>query len=95
MEAHLTSLNHNTALGNVEVGLHNAGVPYKSTGSTNGRGTKGAFRQQFSEHLSGSSIKGTHKMKPVHVIMSTATAAMFLPQPLADMGVLPLPSASS
>jgi hypothetical protein len=47
-----TSLNHNTILGNVEVGLHDAGVPFKSTGSTNGQGTNWpwpVFREFFRE----------------------------------------------
>jgi hypothetical protein len=56
-----TSLNHNTILGNVEVGLHDAGVPFKSTGSTNGQGTKNTFRRQLPENLSGSSRVGRYR----------------------------------
>jgi len=47
-----TSLNHNTNLVSVEVGLHDAGVPFKSTRSTNGQGTKGIFQRQLPESLS-------------------------------------------
>ena len=56
-----TSLNHNTALGNVEVGLHNAGVPYKFTGSTNGQNTNGTFQGQVPRNLSGSSLRDSNK----------------------------------
>ena len=56
-----TSLNHNTILGNVEVGIHDAGVPFKSTGSTNGQGTKNTFRRQLPENLSGSSRVGRYR----------------------------------
>ena len=42
-----TSLNHNAILGNAEVSLHDADVPFKSTGSTNGQGTKNIFQRQL------------------------------------------------
>jgi hypothetical protein len=56
-----TSLNHNTTLGNAEVGLHDAGVPFKSTGSTNGQGTKNTFRRKLPENPSGSSLDNQTK----------------------------------
>jgi hypothetical protein len=64
-----TSLNHNTILGNVEVGLHDAGVPFKSTGSTNGQGTKNIFQRQLPE--SGSSLEKTNKIIPDLVIRAS------------------------
>jgi len=66
-----TSLNHNTILGNVEVGLHDAGVPFKSTGSTNGQGTKGTFQGQLPENPSGSSLEKTNKIIPDLVIRAS------------------------
>jgi len=63
-----TSLNHNTILGNVEVGLHDAGFPFKSTGSTNGQGTKNTFQRQLPENPSGSSLEKTNKIIPDLVI---------------------------
>ena len=66
-----TSLNHNTILGNVEVGLHDAGVPFKSTGSTNGQGTKDTFRRQLPETPSGSSLEKTNKIIPDLVIRAS------------------------
>jgi len=63
-----TSLNHNTTLGNVEVGLHDAGVPFKSTGSTNGQGTKNIFQRQLPKTPSGSSLEKTNKIIPDLVI---------------------------
>jgi hypothetical protein len=66
-----TSLNHNTILGNVEVGLHDAGVPFKSTGSTNGQGTKNTFRRQLPENPSGSSLEKTNKIIPDLVIRAS------------------------
>jgi hypothetical protein len=66
-----TSLNHNTTLGNVEVALHNAGVPYKSTGSTNGQGTKGTFQRQLPRNMSDSSTKNSNKIIPDLVIRTT------------------------
>jgi hypothetical protein len=66
-----TSLNHNTTLGNVEVGLHDAGVPFKSTGSTNGQGTKNTFRRQFPENPSGSSLDNSNKIIPDLVIRAS------------------------
>ena len=44
-----TSLNHNTILGNVEVGIHDAGVPFKSTGSTNGQGELELIQTQMAQ----------------------------------------------
>ena len=44
-----TSLNHNTILGNVEVGVHDAGVPFKSTGSTNGQGELELIQTQMAQ----------------------------------------------
>jgi hypothetical protein len=66
-----TSLNHNTILGNVEVGLHGAGVPFKSTGSTNGQGTKNIFQRQLPENPSGSSLEKTIKIIPDLVIRAS------------------------
>jgi len=66
-----TSPNHNTILGNVEVGLHDAGVPFKSTGSTNGQGTKNIFRRKLPENPSGSSLEKTNKIIPDLVIRAS------------------------
>ena len=66
-----TSLNHSTILGNVEVGLRDAGVPFKSTRSTNGQGTKNIFRRQLSENPSGSSLEKTNKFIPDRVIKAS------------------------
>jgi len=57
-----TSLNHNAILGNAEVSLHGADVPFKSTGSTNGQGTKNTFRRFLPENLSGSSLDKSNKV---------------------------------
>jgi hypothetical protein len=65
------SLNHNTTLGSVEVGLHDAGVPYKSTGSTNGQGAKGTFQGQLPPNLSGSSLEKSNKIIPDLVIRAS------------------------
>ena len=59
-----TSLNHNTILGNVKVGFHDAGVPFKSTGSTNGQGTKNTFRRQLPLNPSGSSLEKSNEIIP-------------------------------
>ena len=48
-----------------------AGVPYKSTGSTNGQGTKGTFQRQLPEPPSGSQIKNLNKIIPDHVIRAS------------------------
>jgi hypothetical protein len=66
-----TSLNHNTILGNVEVGVHDAGVPFKSTGSTNGQGTKNIFQRQLPKNPSGSSLEQTNKIIPDLVIRAS------------------------
>jgi len=59
-----TSLNHKTALGKAEVGLHDAGVPCKSTRSTNWQGTMGTFQRQLPNNRSGFSNKDTYKIVP-------------------------------
>ena len=53
------------------MGLHNAGVLYKSTGSTNGQGARGIFQRQIPKNLSGSSIKDTNKIIPDLVIRTS------------------------
>jgi hypothetical protein len=73
-----TSLNHSTILGNVEVGSHDAGVPFKSTGSTNGQGTKGIFQGQLPENPSGSSLEKTNKIIPYRMIRASYLSAKTL-----------------
>jgi hypothetical protein len=53
------------------VGLHDAGVPFKSTGSTNGQGTKNIFQRQLPKNLSGSSLEKTNKIIPDLVIRAS------------------------
>jgi len=70
---HISQPQH-TALAKVEVGLYNAGVPYKSTGSTSGQNSQGTFQQQFPEHLSGPSMKNTANKTMQDLVRKTREA---------------------
>ena len=59
VEAHLSTTTRSWA-----VGLHDASVPFKSTGSANGQGIKGTFVGQLPENPSGSSLEKTNKIIP-------------------------------
>jgi len=59
-----TSRNHNTSLGLVEDALHTAGVPCKSTGSTNGSGTKNTSVKQLPSTMNEASTKNPSKIIP-------------------------------
>jgi len=65
-----TSRNHNTSLGLVEDALHTAGVPCKSTGSTNGSGTKNTFVRQLPRTMNEESTKNASKIIPDLVLIA-------------------------
>jgi len=65
-----TSRNHNTSLGFVEDALHTAGVPCKSTGSTNGSGTKSTFEGQLPPTMNDASTENASKIIPDLVLIA-------------------------
>jgi len=65
-----TSRSHNTSLGLVEDALNSAGVPCKSTGSTNGSGTKNTFVRQLPPTMNEASTKNASKIIPDLVLIA-------------------------